>query len=325
MTQAGQRDLWHRRAGRPVRGVVLLLIALVCLVSAGCGSGDSLTVPPGPTAAAAGGYSKVLVVVEENRAYNDIIGSSDAPFINRLAEQFGTATHYQAGYPAACPSLAAYILLTSGSDQRICDNDSPATHALPGDNLLQQVAASGRQWRVYAEAMPAPCTMATTGTYLVHHTIAPYYLSERSRCRQWDVPLGSLTGGALHDAVTTGTLPALSLVIPDACDDMHGGHGCPDDGVISRGDTWLKQWLQAVAAGPDYQAGRLVVIVTWDESSSDTDNHIPTVVMSPTTTHVAASTPQTHCSTLHMIEDVLHLSPLGCAASTPSSTPAFHL
>lgn len=329
-----------------------LTLAVICaLIAGGCSTGadpKSATPPPvirtssgvpatsvdpgqvsptsaGLTSAAPGGYDKVLVVMEENRGYGDIIGSPEAPYLNQLAHQFGSAIAYDAGYPAECPSLAAYLLLTSGSDHGICDDDGPDAHPVTGDNLFQQVAVSGRQWRVYAESMPAPCTPANVGHYLVRHTAAPYFLTERTRCTTWDLPMGSVAAGALHDDLAAGHLPALSVVVPDACHDMHGGHGCPDDHLVSRGDTWLRDWIPAILAGADYRAGKLVVVITWDESSSTTDNHIPTLVISPTTAHVEDLTAQTHCTMLRTIEDLLHLPALGCAKGVAPATSRFGL
>src|SRR3954466_5333514 len=58
---------------------------------------------------------KVMIIAEENHGYEQIIGNPRASYLNRLATQYGTATDYEAGYPARCPSLAAYILMTSGA------------------------------------------------------------------------------------------------------------------------------------------------------------------------------------------------------------------
>jgi phospholipase C len=284
-------------------------------------SGAGVRAPSGRASA----NRKVLVVWEENRSFDEIIGSAEAPYLNGLAHRFGLATAYDAGYPARCPSLAAYILLASGGDRGICDDDGPDVHLLSGDNLFRQVVASGQEWRVYAESMPAPCTLQNVGPYLVRHTAAPYFGSERGRCAAWDLPMGSLTSGALHDDLTAGRLPALSMVVPDACHDMHGGHGCADDHLVRRGDTWLSQWMPVILDSPDYRSGKLVVIVTWDESSSHDDNHIPTIVISPTTTQVEDPTPQTHCTALRTIEDVLGLPPLGCAAGVAPATRRFNL
>lgn len=275
------------------------------------------------TTAAAG--RKVLVIAEENHGYDQIIGSPDAPFLNQLAGEYGTAARLDAGYPAGCPSLAAYILLTSGSTAGICDDRAPKAHPLQGDNLFNQVAAAGGQWRAYAESAPGPCALnnGTDGRYLVRHVPATYYLDIRQDCARWAVPMGEPTSGALHDDVAAGALPAFGFLTPDACNDMHGASPCPANRVAN-GDHWLQGWLPSILAGADYQAGRLTVIITWDEGTG-TDNHIPTLVISPTTRHVIADQAFTHCSTLRTIEELLRLPLLGCAADAPSMVSAFKL
>jgi acid phosphatase len=128
---------------------------------------------------------------------------------------------------------------------------------------------------------------------------------------------------ALPRDLAAGLLPAFSFVTPDACDDMHGATGCAS-GLVAAGDRWLQAWLPRVLAGPDYRAGRLLVVVTFDEGTP-TDNHIPTIVIAPTVHQVSAGQPFTHCATLRMMEDRLRLPPLGCAASAASMTAAFGL
>jgi hypothetical protein len=159
--------------------------------------------------------------------------------------------------------------------------------------------------------------------FLVRHTPAAYYLSESGRCPRADIPMGSPGRGAFHDDIAAGRLPAYAFVSPDACDDMHAAPSCPD-GMVERGDHWLAEWLPQVLAGPDYRAGRLVVIITWDEGD-ETSNHIPTIVISPRTRHATSATRYTHCSTLATVEDLLRLPRLGCAAAAPSMRAAFHL
>ena len=292
---------------------------------AGCAQA-ALPTPADPTAARpATGVTKVLMIAEENHGYDQIIGSAASPYLNHLAATYGSATKLDAGYPAGCPSLAAYILLTSGSTAGICDDKAPKAHRLLGDNIFHQVAASGRQWRAYAQSAPTPCalTNSTDGRYLVRHVPAAYYLDDRRDCARRAVPMGESTVGALHNDVQAGTLPAFGFLSPDACHDMHGAAPCPSD-RIGKADDWLRAWIPAILTGPDYRAGRLAVIIVWDEGTS-TDNHIPTLVISPTTRHVAADQTFTHCSTLRTIEELLRLPLLGCAAHAPSMTLAFGL
>jgi phosphatidylinositol-3-phosphatase len=262
-----------------------------------------------------------MVIAEENEAESSVIGSSQAPYINKLAKSYGRATNMQAGYPVGCPSLAAYIIMTSGSQHGICDDASPAGHPLSGDNIFQQVADAGLEWREYAESMPSNCRDTDSGLYLVRHAPPPYYTSVQGRCAAWDVPLGTTTSGALHDALASG-LPSYSFVTPNACNDMHGAASCTTSPVKS-GDNWLARWMPLITASADFRQGRLAVLITWDEGSSSS-NHIPTLLVAPTVRGVTSGAAYTHCSTLRLAEDVLGLPRLGCAASAASFRSGFH-
>jgi len=264
-----------------------------------------------------------MVIAEENKTYDQVLTAGHAPYLETLAARYANATAMDAGYPPNCPSLAAYLLMTSGRRDGVCDDAGPAAHQLTGDNIFSQVAGSGRQWRGYAESMPGPCARSNSGDYLVRHAPAPYYASEQQRCPQWDLPLGTGTAGALHDDLAAGQLPAYSFVTPNACNDMHGGPGCASDQVAA-GDAWLARWVPTILSGPDFRAGRLVVIITWDEGTT-ADNHIPTLVLAPTAERLSVTEPLNHCSMLRLVEEILSLRLLGCAADEPSPRAAFHL
>ncbi|SDS93152.1 Phosphoesterase family protein [Actinopolymorpha singaporensis] len=266
--------------------------------------------------------SKVLVIVEENEEYDSVLNGGNAPYVAKLARTYGTATNYQAGYSTGCPSLPGYLLLTSGSTHGICDDDDAYAHQFDGSSIFSQVQASGKQWRVYAESMPQACAKGNSGTYVPRHAPAPYYSSVANRCADWDVPLGTTSSGALRNGIDNG-LPAFSFVAPDLCNDMHGASGC-DSGRIGAGDDWLARWVPRILAGPDYRAGRLAVVITWDEGSSSS-NHIPTIVISPHTRQVSSSRAFTHCSLLRTTEEILGVSRLGCAAGAASMRSTFGL
>jgi hypothetical protein len=108
-------------------------------------------------------------------------------------------------------------------------------------------------------------------------------------------------------------------VVPNAQDDMH-------DGTVAKGDTWLSGWMPIITSGPDYLAGRLTILIVWDEGSGS--GVVPSTVLmmavSPYVPHGARSaTAFTHYSLLKAAEDVAGVPELGSAASANSLRTAF--
>ena len=312
----------HATVQRRLLGGAVAVAGLITFLPS---SSSAASMPSATAAPPRGSGSKVMVIVEENRTYRQVIGSPDATYLTRLSRRYGSATRMVANYPVGCPSLAAYILMTSGGTAGICDDKGPRHHPIPGPNIFAQLDAAHRPWRNYAEDLPTPCARknGASGAFLVRHTAVPYYLTEARACSIGQVELGTTARGELHDDLAAGRLPAYSFVTPNACHDMHGAPSCPDR-QVELGDAWLARWIPRVLDGADYRAGRLVVIITFDEGSRQ-NNHIPTVVLSPSTRHVVATRPYDHCSTLRTTEDLLHLPALGCARSAMPMTADFHL
>src|SRR4051812_46881572 len=69
----------------------------------------------------------VVIVMLENNGYGDIIGNSNAPYINSLASDPGNATFTQS-YALTHPSQPNYIMLYSGSNQGVT-NDNNVTNS----------------------------------------------------------------------------------------------------------------------------------------------------------------------------------------------------
>src|SRR3954470_4791496 len=76
-------------------------------------------------AAAAGGvprFSHIVVVVEENHASSEVLGSRNAPYMNALAR---TGTVLTRSYAMRHPSYPNYLALFSGSMHGITDDSCP--------------------------------------------------------------------------------------------------------------------------------------------------------------------------------------------------------
>ena len=262
--------------------------------------------------------TKVLMVMEENSTWSEVLASGRAPYLTELAATYANVVNAQAGYPLGCPSLPSYVLLTSGTTAGICDDQEPSAHPLSQDNVFHQLQVRGREWRAYAESMPEPCALSNSGTYGVRHVPSTYYTDVRAACAASTLPLGDPATGELPRRAAAGTLAPYTLVTPDDCHNMHGNPDCGNaSGDVTAADTWLRERLAPVLAGPDFRSGRLVVLVVWDEGSDQSD-HVPLLVLQRDLHRVRATTSVTGCSVLRATEEIERLPLLGCARTAPS-------
>src|SRR5712692_4817388 len=77
--------------------------------------------------------SHVVVVIEENRSFSEIIGSPNAPYINSLAAQGALMTN---SFALTHPSQPNYLDLFSGSNQGVNDDSCP--HSFTAVNLASE-------------------------------------------------------------------------------------------------------------------------------------------------------------------------------------------
>jgi len=279
---------------------------------------------PCGVAAQAPAYKHVIWIWMENHSFAEVIGSPDAPYINKLATECGLATNYQS---VTHPSLPNYLAATSGqpldelpklgfadcSPGPLCSSEAPS------------VFGQGETWRAYQESMPSPCATANSGPYAVRHN-PPTYYTTLTGCAANDVPYSQLAVD-----LSSGSLPAFSFITPNLNNDMH-------DGTVAQGSAWLASQLPLIFKSKDYQDRSTAVFITWDEgdggfagencadAASDTSCHIPTLVISPSTPAGARSqTAFSHYSLLATAEKLLGLPLLGKAATAPSMIDAFRL
>ena len=117
---------------------------------------DSAGAPEPPSNSSVPAFDHIFVVVEENKRFDQIIGSSSAPYINSLAARYGLAANYK---PITHPSLPNYLALIGGSTFGITTDCNPTgTGACPvnATNLADRIDASGRTWRGSRRDVAAP-------------------------------------------------------------------------------------------------------------------------------------------------------------------------
>jgi phosphatidylinositol-3-phosphatase len=280
---------------RWVAGLLLAATLLAATVSA-----DGADRPSVPR------LSKVAVLFLENHGYDQVIGSKQAPFLNRLARRGALATNY---YAVAHPSLPNYLALTTGStdgvtsDCNSCDTSTPT--------LAGQLQSAHIPWRAYFEGIPAP---GFEGRGFLDYTkhYNPFAYSEQigdGTARSHVVGFGSLS----HD-LRRGLLPRFSWIAPDL---LHDGHNAS----VRASDRFVARLVPRVvrALGPHG-----VLFVTWDEAQGvvgPRGGHVALIATGPGARHhVRLSTPADHYSLLATLEAGLRLSPLG-EAGAPSTHP----
>ncbi|MEI7626570.1 MAG: alkaline phosphatase family protein, partial [Actinomycetota bacterium] len=246
---------------------------------------------PGPA------YSHVVWIFMENKAYDQVIGSSQAPYINSLTASYGLAANF---YGETHPSLGNYIAATSGSTQSIVDDNGPAAHPLAVANIFGQVAH-----RTYAESMPSACSKNDSGQYTVRHNPETYY-TNLPNCHNDNVAL---------PPTPTFESP-LTMIVPDLCHDMHSSSCGANSQEVKRGDDFLATVVPKVLASAQYRAGELALFITWDEDNYASEQHTITLVISPTTPPATvAATRFDHYSLLRTTEELLGLELLGQAST----------
>lgn len=288
-------------------------------------------------------YNHVILVIEENHSYSHIIGSSQAPFINgtllpvsATAANYHIITHY---------SLPNYLGLINGrdyqADANIVDDCPPAASCEEtGSSIANALTAVGKTWRYYGESMPVNCAKTGNDPYAVRHNPFAYYEANTvtgRQCLTHDKPFWAFA----HD-LNRSHLPALSVIVPNTCHDMH--NGCSSSNPIARGDSWLRtEVYNPLVASKIWTAGSHVLfIVVWDEGSggslgedclhsTDTSCQVPAILRANDGTTKCGVTFGTwggddtysHFSLLATIEDVLGARRLQSVATTPPLSPAF--
>jgi hypothetical protein len=236
----------------------------------------------------------------ENKASSQITSSS-APYFQSLAAQ---GASFSQSYAITHPSQPNYIALLSGSTQGVTSDDCPKTFS--GENLAHRVTSAGLTFKGYSESMPSDgYTGCSSGTYRRKHNSWVDFANNSSSV--------NLTYASFPSSL--GSLPTVSFVTPNMCNDMH-------DCSISTGNSWLQSHLDAYAQWA--KSNNSLLIVTFDEDNSLSLNHIYTTFVGA---HVkAGSYPEkiTHYTVLRTIESAYGLSPLGGAASVSPVTDVWN-
>lgn len=291
---------------RYVRLGLLAAGALALSLVSGCAHNHEATPPSGPSGppipsvpGAVPRPDHVVIVIFENKGYEQIVGAPSAPYLTSLAR---AGANFTDAHGEAHPSQPNYIGLFSGSTHGVTDDSCPRNL---GDqpNLARQLIDTGRGFAGYSEDQPAVgFTGCTSGRgYARKHNPWVDFANVPAEVNR---PLSTL-------GTDFATLPTVAVMIPNLCNDMHD---CP----VAAGDNWARQQL------PGYldwaRTHNSLLIVTFDEEDGTSANHIPTLFVGPMVRPGEIADRIDHYSILRTIEDMYQLAPIGDSATTAPIT-----
>lgn len=226
----------------------------------------------------------VVIVIEENHAYGQIVGNPEAPYINALAKRGMLFTQ---SYGVTHPSQPNYLALFAGSTYAITDDACP--QILAGPSLASTLQAKGLSFASYSEGLPeAGSTVCASAKYRRKHNPSA----------NWPELGATLLPFSAFPA-DFSRLPAVSLVVPDQDNDMH-------DGSIAAGDAWLAANIEAYARWAITHNSLL--IITWDEDDGSEYNHIATIFAGAMVARGSSAQRINHYDVLRTLEEMYGLA-----------------
>ncbi len=244
----------------------------------------------------------VVVVMEENHSYSEVIGVAAAPYINSLASGGALMT---ASYAITHPSQPNYVALFSGSTQGVTTDGVYPHTQFTAPNLGAKLIAAGFTFGGYSETMPSVGYDGSSAG----SSATGYYMRKHNPWVNWQDSTVPLPANKLPPSVNLpmagsypvdyAALPTLSFVVPNQLHDMH-------DGTVAQGDSWLQANLGAYASW--CAAHNSLLIITWDEDDSSSANRIATILYGPMVVPGPYGQTINHYSVLRTLEDMFGLA-----------------
>ena len=243
----------------------------------------------------------VVVVVEEDHSYNQILGArtlqpllpsvpvtllAGAPYIQQLAANGASLTQM---HSIGNQNHIDYPALFAGLDTTRLKQPYDAP------NLATELGAAGLSLAGYSESLPhAGYWGYDVGDYKHDHNPLVYFSNVPASD---NLPFSKFPSDF-------SKLPTVSFVIPNLQHDMHSG-------LVSTADQWLQKNIGPYADWA--MSHNSLLIVTWDESH-ETGDQIPTIFYGPMIESGTDAQRANQFNLVHTIEDMYGLAPTNQAA-----------
>jgi len=245
----------------------------------------------------------VVIEILENVGYDDVKDSSNAPYLNQLLNDTDAAVLTES-FALTHPSQPNYLMLYSGSNQGVTDDNQSPNIPFTTPNLGAELIQKGFTFTGYAEGLPkVGYTGATSGQYAAKH--CPW--------TNWQGTGTNQTAATCNQPLTSfptdyTKLPTLSFVMPNLLDDMHSAS-------IQQGDSWLKTHLGSYI---DWcKTHNSLFVLTFDEDDTLSEaNQIMTIIIGQNIKAGIYTQRITHYNVLRTLEDLYGLSHAGKSADS---------
>jgi hypothetical protein len=243
-----------------------------------------------------GQLDHVFLIYMENKGVDDIVGSPNAPYINSLINSNGYADNY---YALGHPSDPNYIRIMGGSDFGIDYN--PTSNAIDANSLMQEMDKADISWAGYAQSMPTPGDLVSSGNYSVDELPfaqfnyvfdnTPAYLQEHL------LPLTQLS----TDLANPSSFPEFTWIAADEAHNMEG----PINSLgglanfiesqltthqynVAAGDQFVQQEISTIENSPTWNdpTQKDAIFLTFDEDNNNLSlgfgndgNNVPMIVI----------------------------------------------
>ena len=281
-------------------------------------------------------YDHVFLLIMENENYNQVIGNSNSPILNALAQNYGLATNYRG---VADPSEPNYVAMLGGDFFGI-NSDDP--YWFPGqtvsaNHLMSQLEGAGKTWRGYFQNMPYPgyrgycypdkCNGipdADTQYVAKHNGIVNFANLQTTTELGKMFPFTQLSAD-----LAAGNVPNFSYIVPDECHDMHGAPPwCVDSDntgtvqqswLIAQGDKFAGNIVNMITSSSMWETGNNSIVITFDEGNIATSQIATIVITNHGPRAVTDSTSYNHYSLLASLQQTF--GGLGCLVNSCTATP----
>ncbi len=243
-----------------------------------------------------GQLDHVFLIYMENKGAGDIVGSPNAPYINSLINTEPHDTNY---FALGHPSDPNYVRVVGGSDFGLDYN--PAPPVIDANSLMQEMDQAGISWAGYAQSMPTPGDLVSSGDYSVDelpfaqfnyvYDNTPAYLQEHL------LPLTQLS----TDLQNPNSFPEFTWIAANEANNgegpinslsgiLHfiGGQLTNQQYNVSAADQFVQQEISTIESSPTWNdpTQHDAIFLTFDEDNNNLSlgignegNNVPMIVI----------------------------------------------